>query len=136
MVAHTIIYLLLFTHSHDPCQWGESDLSTYGPPASFFVHLASSAGTLTGSTVPKSSGDNMVCMWVQLKRFMYVSVTKGHSGDGCDLKKVDLFVRSWARLRRVRQGRFYVCCSDCVGVRGNVCYVVAIVKDSVLALEY
>ena len=31
---------------------------------------------------------------------------------------------------------FYVCCSDCVGVCGNVCCVVAIVKDSVfLALE-
>ena len=30
---------------------------------------------------------------------------------------------------------FYVCCSDCVGVYGNVCCVVAIVKDSVLALK-
>ena len=26
---------------------------------------------------------------------------------------------------------FYVCCSDCVGVCGNVCCVVAVVKDSV-----
>ena len=26
---------------------------------------------------------------------------------------------------------FYVCCSDCVGVCGNVCCVCAIVKDSV-----
>ena len=26
---------------------------------------------------------------------------------------------------------FYVCCSDCVGVCGNVCCVAAIVKDSV-----
>ena len=25
---------------------------------------------------------------------------------------------------------FYVCCSDCVGVCGNVCCVVAVVKDS------
>ena len=25
---------------------------------------------------------------------------------------------------------FYVCCSDCVGVRGNVCCVAAVVKDS------
>ena len=25
---------------------------------------------------------------------------------------------------------FYVCCSDCVGVCGNVCCVAAIVKDS------
>ena len=38
---------------------------------------------------------------------------RGHSGDGCDLastlckydlRKGDLFVLSWARLRRVRQG--------------------------------
>ena len=29
---------------------------------------------------------------------------------------------------------FYVCCSDCVGVCGNVCCVVAIVKDSVFSL--
>ena len=28
----------------------------------------------------------------------------------------------------------YVCCSDCVGVCGNVCCVAAVVKDSVLAL--
>ena len=31
---------------------------------------------------------------------------------------------------------FYVYCSDCVGVCGNVCCVVAVVEDSVfLALE-
>ena len=30
---------------------------------------------------------------------------------------------------------FYVCCSDCVGVCGNVCCVAAVVKDSSLALE-
>ena len=29
---------------------------------------------------------------------------------------------------------FYVCCSDCVRVCGNVCCVAAIVKNSVLAL--
>ena len=38
---------------------------------------------------------------------------KGHSGDGCvlastlckyDLRKGDLFVLSWARVRRLRQG--------------------------------
>ena len=28
---------------------------------------------------------------------------------------------------------FYVCCSDCVGVNGNVCYVAAVVKDSVFS---
>ena len=30
---------------------------------------------------------------------------------------------------------FYVCCSDYVGVYGNVCCVAAVVKASVLALE-
>ena len=100
----------------------------------------------------------------------------GHSGDGCvlastlckyDLRKGDLFVLSWARVRRVRRGSissellvcgggvrsilllplvarcprdnrcvymahvcFYVCCSDCVGVCGNVCCVAAVVKNS------
>ena len=30
---------------------------------------------------------------------------------------------------------FYVCCIDCVGVCGNVCCVLAVVNESVLALE-
>ena len=29
---------------------------------------------------------------------------------------------------------FYVCCSDCEGVCGNVCCVAAVVKDSVFCL--
>ena len=46
-------------------------------------------------------------MWVQLKR---------HSGDRCDLastlcrydlRKGDLFVLSWARVRRMRPGSIY-----------------------------
>ena len=116
----------------------------------------------------------MSCVWM---------LQRGHSGDGCvlastlckdDLRKRDLFVLSWARVRRVRRGSissellvcgggvrsilfviascgymprdnrcmymahvcFYVCCSDCVGVCGNVCCVAAVVKNSVfLALE-
>ena len=85
-----------------------------------------------------------------------------------DLRKGDLFVLSWARVRRVRRVSlssellvcgggvrsilllplvarcletnrcmymahvcFYVCCSDCVGVCGNVCCVAAVVKNSV-----
>ena len=98
----------------------------------------------------------------------------GHRGDGrdlastlCkyDLRKGDLFVLSWARVRRVRRGSlssellmcgggvrsilllplvarcietidvcisrmFFlnVCCSDCVGVCGNICCVAAVVK--------
>ena len=46
---------------------GESDVTACGPPASFSVHLASSAVTSAGS-VHKSRGDNVVRMWVQLKR--------------------------------------------------------------------
>ena len=29
---------------------------------------------------------------------------------------------------------FYVCCSDCVGICGNICCVAAVVKDSVFSL--
>ena len=99
------------------------------------------------------------------------SVTGGQSGDVCDLASTlckydlrngDLFVLSWAMVRRVRRGsissELLMCgggvrsilllplvdrcletidvCSDCVGFCGNVCCVTAVVKDSVfLALE-
>ena len=55
----------------------------------------------------------MVRMWVQLKRWFVSCVwvlQRGNSGDGCDLKstlrkydlrKRDLFVLSWAMVRRV-----------------------------------
>ena len=46
------------------------------PFASFTLHLAGSSVTLAGS-VYKSRGDNVVCMWMQLKR---CSVT-GYSGE-------------------------------------------------------
>ena len=46
---------------------GGSDVPACGPPASSSVHLASSAVTPAGS-VHKSRGDNVVRMWVQLKR--------------------------------------------------------------------
>ena len=46
---------------------GESDVPACDPPASFSVHLASSAVTPVGS-VNKSRGENVVRMWVQLKR--------------------------------------------------------------------
>ena len=46
---------------------GEYDVPACDPPTSFSVHLASSADTPVGS-VHKSRGDNVVCMWVQLKR--------------------------------------------------------------------
>ena len=46
---------------------GESDLPACGAPASFSVHLDSSAVTPARS-VHKSRCDNVVRMWVQLKR--------------------------------------------------------------------
>ena len=96
---------------------GESDVSTCGPPASFSVHLASSAVTPAGS-VHKSRGDNVVRMWVQLKRCVSCvwMLQRGHSGDGCvlastlckyDLRKGYLVVLSWAGVRRVRRGSPY-----------------------------
>ena len=48
-------------------KWGESDVPACGPPARFSVHLASSAVTPAGS-VHISRGDNVVRMWVLLKR--------------------------------------------------------------------
>ena len=45
-----------------------------------------------------------------------VSITEGHSGNGCDLaltlckydlRKHDLSILSWARVRRVRRGSIY-----------------------------
>ena len=50
-----------------PLLVGESDVPACGPPAGFSVHLASSAVTPAWS-VHKSRGDNVVRMWVQLKR--------------------------------------------------------------------
>ena len=50
--------------------------------------------------------EDMMCV-------VYVSVTDGHSGDGCDfpstlcmyyLRKGDLLVMSFARVRRVKRG--------------------------------
>ena len=46
---------------------GESDVPACGPPTSLSVHLASSAVTPAGSA-HKSRGDNVVRMWVLLKR--------------------------------------------------------------------
>ena len=57
---YTNLLLLLSTHSHDPCWWGESDVPACGPPASFSVHLASSAVTPAGSV--HKSGATMWCV--------------------------------------------------------------------------
>ena len=65
---------------YSPLLVGESDDPACSPPASSFI-------TSAGST-RKSSGDNMMHMWVQLKRWRVSCVwmlQRGHSGDGCDL---------------------------------------------------
>ena len=81
---------------------GESVLTACGPPAaSFTVHQDSRAVTPAWS-VYKSRGDNVVRMSVHLKRCV---LQRGKSGDGCELsstlRKGDLFVVSWAKVRRV-----------------------------------
>ena len=42
----------------------------------------------------------------------------GNSGDGCDLRKGDLFVLSWVRVRRVRRGSIS---SELLMCGGGVC---------------
>ena len=71
--------------------------------------------SLAGS-VHNSRGDNVVRMWVKLKRWCVSCVwvfQMGHSDDECDLASTlceydlrtgDLFVLSWARVRQVRWG--------------------------------
>ena len=102
-------------NSLDPCWWGESVLPACGPPASVYVHLASSELTPAGYT-HNSRGDNVVHMWVHLNRLCVLCVwvlQRGHGGAGCDLvstlckhdlRKGDLFVLSWTMMRQVRRG--------------------------------
>ena len=62
----------------------------------------------------------MSCVWV---------LQRGHSGDGCDLAstlckydsmKGDLFILSWARVRRVRRGSLS---SELLMCGGGVCSI-------------
>ena len=94
---------------------GESDHPAFGPPAIISLHLTSNSITPARS-VHKSRGDSVVRMLVQLKRWCVSCVwvlQRGNSGDGCDLASTlckynlrtgDLFVLSWASVRRVRRG--------------------------------
>ena len=87
LAFYYILIAVVATHSLDPCLWGESDHPAFGPPASLSLHLASSSITPAGS-IHKSRGDNVVRMWVKLKRWGVSCVwvlQRGHSGDGCDL---------------------------------------------------
>ena len=111
------LVVVVSTHSLDPCLWGETDHPAFGPPASKSLHLVSNSITPAGS-VHKSRGDSVVRMWLQLKRWCVSCVwvlRRVHSGDECDLastlctydlRKGDLFILSWARMRRVRRGSF------------------------------
>ena len=110
------------THSLDPCLWGESDRAAFGPPASTSLHLASSSITPVRS-VHKSRSDSVVRMWVQFKRWCVSCVwvlQKGNNDDACDLastlckynlRKGDLFVLSWPRVRRVSRGSVVEVCA-------------------------
>ena len=62
----------------------------------------------------------MSCVWM---------LQRGHSGDGCvlvstlctyDLRKGDLFVLSWARLRRVMWGNISSVLLMCGGVARSI----------------
>ena len=111
-IRQEVGFVVVSTHSLDSCLWGVSNHPAFGPPASLSLLLASSSITPAGS-VHKSRGDSVVRMWVQLKRWCASVLQRRHSGDECDLastlgkydlRKGDLFVLSWARVRRVRRG--------------------------------
>ena len=55
-------------------------------------------------------------------------------GDVCSILLLPLVVGD-NRCMYMAHACFYVCCSDCVGVRGNVCCVVAVVKNRFFFLE-
>ena len=67
---------------------GEADLPACGPPACFSIHLASSVFTPAGS-VHKSRGDNVGAV-EEMRCVVCVSVTEGHSGDGCIWRRLCL----------------------------------------------
>ena len=104
--------MVLFSHSLSPYQWGS-------PIFPLVVHQPASvsiwpAFPFFSEICLKSYGDNVLRMWVQLKRscvLCMVVLQRGLGGDGCDLastlckydlRKDELFVFSWARVRRVR----------------------------------
>ena len=78
--------------------------STWPAVQSLRRGLSTNPGATCGAYV--GAVEEMMCV-------VCVDVTEGHSGDGCvlastlckyDLRKGDLFVLSWARVRRVRRG--------------------------------
>ena len=112
-----------------PDYWGESvSVALWGFAASFSRQSSSRAATPEGS-LHKSRADSVVRICGQLKRCCVVCSwvrQRGQSGDGCvdasilcryDRRKGDLFVLSWARVRRVCRGKFssvLLTCGGCV----------------------
>ena len=87
------------------------------PIIPLLVHQTAYLSITPAGSVHKSRGDSVARMLVQLKRWCVWLLKMGHSGDGCDLvsnlckydlRKGDLFVLRWARVRRVRQGSLYL----------------------------
>ena len=66
-VLHTNLHVVVIFPLPCPLLMGESDLPACGTLANLSVYLASSIVTPAVS-VHKSRGNNVVCMWVQLKR--------------------------------------------------------------------
>ena len=73
----------------------------------------------------------MSCVWM---------LQRGHSGDGCvlastlckyDLRKGDLFVLSWARVRRVRRGNLS---SELLVCGGGVRSILLLLMDVVFSV--
>ena len=91
--------LLLFTHSHDPCWWGSPifllvDHQPASPSGQQYSHSVGVCPQIEGWQYYAYVGavEEMMCV-------VYISVTKGHSGDECDLTstlwRYDLIYLLW-----------------------------------------
>ena len=127
-----LLYLVVVVNPLLPAYWGESvSFALWGFAASFSRQSSSRAATLEGS-LHKSRADSVVCICGQLKRCCVVCSyvrQRGKSGDRCveasilcryDKRKGDLFVLSWARVRRVCRGRFSSVLLTCGGCVRNI----------------
>ena len=83
--------------------------------------------------------DLFVLSWARVQRVMRESISSELlmcDGGVRSILLLLLVARCLETLVYVYGAYFYACCSDCVGVCGNVCYVAAVVEDRVfLALE-
>ena len=74
-------------------------------------------------------------MWCAVKEMVW-ALQRGHTGDGCvlastlckyDLRKGDLFVLSWARVRQVMRGSIS---SELLMCGGGVCSILLLWLDA------